>query len=81
MTGRVLEWGNSFGIRLRKSDLEDAGLTPGEEVTIRIERKLSRIDLSGVPAFSGGAPEDSQRHDDLLGEARSAARRLRGLGP
>jgi hypothetical protein len=73
--GRILEWGNSYGIRIRKADLDRAGLSPGEEATIRIVHSQGPIDLSGLPAWGSGHRDTSRRHDDVLGEARAAALR------
>ncbi len=39
--GKILNWGNSFGIRLDKSDAIEAGLTPNEDVEIEVKRKFS----------------------------------------
>jgi antitoxin component of MazEF toxin-antitoxin module len=68
---RILRWGNSYGIRIRKSDLERAGLRPGEEAIVRIETKTDQIDLSTLPRFRSGHTDTSARHDEILGEARS----------
>ena len=67
---RILKWGNSYGFRIRKSELKRLGLIPGSETVVRLERRPSPVDLSGLPKFKGGKPEDSLRHDDLVGEAR-----------
>lgn len=69
--GRILAWGNSFGIRIRKEDLERSGLTPGAEVKVRIAPPGGRVDLSHIRFLEGGQPTDSERHDVLLGEARA----------
>jgi hypothetical protein len=74
--GRILKWGNSYGIRLRRADLKKAGLTPGAEAIVRLPRRRERVDLSGLPTFEGGQPDDSLRHDEILAHARSRA--LRG---
>jgi len=71
--GRVLKWGNSYGFRIQKADLERLGLRPGEEALVRLERRTGTVDLSGLPTFKGGMPDDSLRHDELLGEARQKA--------
>lgn len=67
--GKVLEWGNSFGIRVKKSDLLEAGIAPGTEVVLHLARKPSKIDLSGFPFLRGGRPDDSEQHDRLFAEA------------
>jgi hypothetical protein len=63
--GKLLRWGNSFGIRLRRSDLEENGLREGDEISLEI-RKLPRdkIDLSGIRTFAGD-PDLSTRHDEI----------------
>jgi hypothetical protein len=67
---RILKWGNSYGFRIRKSELKRLGLIPGSEAVVRLERRPGPVDLSGLPTFKGGMPEDSLRHDELVGEAR-----------
>ena len=67
---RILKWGNSYGLRIQKADLKRLGLSPGEEVIVRFEGRSGPVDLSGLPRFKGGAPDDSLRHDELLGNAR-----------
>ena len=66
--GRVLRWGNSYGVRLSKADLERAGLKEGAKATVRL--RAGKIDLSHVTFYKGGRPDDSLRHDELLGEYR-----------
>ena len=75
--GRILRWGNSFGIRLRRAELKKVGLSPGSEAIVRMAKEHSRVDLSGLPAFNGGGPDDSVQHDELLARARVAAMRKR----
>ena len=75
--GRILRWGNSYGFRLRRAELKKVGLSPGSEAIVRMAKEHSRVDLSGLPAFKGGGPDDSVRHDELLGRARVAAMRKR----
>ena len=67
---RILKWGNSYGLRIRKADLKKLGLLPESEAVVRLERRRGRVDLSGLPTFRGGLPDDSLRHDELLGRAR-----------
>ncbi|OGS50926.1 MAG: hypothetical protein A3K65_03660 [Euryarchaeota archaeon RBG_16_68_12] len=74
---RLLKWGNSYGIRLKKADLKKAGLAPGSEAVVRLSKRKGRVDLSALPTFSGGGPDDSLRHDELLGRARGRALRER----
>jgi antitoxin component of MazEF toxin-antitoxin module len=67
--GRILEWGNSYGIRLRKADLERAGLGPGTEAVVRIQRKPGKVDVSHVRFIRSGHADTSERHDEVLGQA------------
>lgn len=64
-----------MGIRIRRKEAEALGLAPGAEVILRIESAPSRVDLSTLPSFAGGRPDDSTQHDKLLGKARSRSRR------
>ena len=77
--GRVLKWGNSYGIRIRRAELRRAGLVPGAEAVVRLVRRRGRVDLSDLPTFKGGEPDDALRHGELLGRARRHA--LRELRP
>jgi len=67
---RILKWGNSYGLRVRKADVKKLGLLPESEAVVRLEKQRGRVDLSGLPTFRGGLPDDSLRHDQLLGRAR-----------
>lgn len=67
--GRLLEWGNSYGIRIRAADVDELGLQPGQEVSVRLSPETDRVDVSDVPTFQGGRPDVSMRHDEILGEA------------
>lgn len=69
ITGRILDWGNSYGIRLKKADLERAGLKPGQEAAVRIEGNAAKIDLSHIRTYRSGRSDISERHDEYLGEA------------
>lgn len=39
--GKILEWGNSWGLRLSKPEAVAAGLQPNEEVEIEVKGKIS----------------------------------------
>lgn len=70
---RILKWGNSYGFRIRKAELKRLGLIPGSEAVVRLEKRRGPVDLSGLPIFKGGMPDDSLRHDELLGRDRLRA--------
>ncbi len=74
--GKILRWGNSYGIRIKKADLEREDLDLGEEVAVRIEKKGDKVDLSHFPTFSGGRSDVSERHDEYL--ARGLQEELEG---
>lgn len=73
--GRILKWGNSYGIRLRRAEFKRAGLSPGSEAVVRLVKKSERVDLSGLPTFKGGQLDDALRHDELLARARVRSQR------
>ena len=75
--GRILKWGNSFGIRIRKGELKRLRIRPGAEATVRVDLQGSEIDLSGLPTFRGGGRGDALRHDELLAKARARGLRRR----
>lgn len=82
--GKILEWGNSYGVRIRKADLQRSGLRPGETVSVRIERDGGRVDLSDLPTYAGGRPDVSRRHDEVLAAALAEdmeAGEAEGVGP
>lgn len=66
--GKILEWGNSYGIRIRKADLERSDLQPGDTVSVRIEGGDRPVDLSDLPTLAGGRSDVSRRHDEVLAE-------------
>jgi hypothetical protein len=78
--GRILEWGNSFGIRVKRAELERAGLGPGTEAIVRIQRKPGKIDLSRVRFFRSGHSDTSEKHDEVLGRALSERQRRTHAG-
>lgn len=70
VTGRILKWGNSFGVRIRKEDLERAGLVPGADAVVKISLQ-GKVDLSHIRFVGGGRADDSERHDALVAKARA----------
>ncbi len=57
MIAKILRWGNSYGIRLTKREVEEAGLHEGEEVVVDVKaRPGQRVDVSDVqPLFEHGS--------------------------
>jgi antitoxin component of MazEF toxin-antitoxin module len=66
VTGRLLRWGNSFGIRLSKADVERLHLAPGQPVRILVEEDLPALDPRDLPRFDLGG-DAADRHDELFG--------------
>lgn len=59
---KLVPWGASYGLRVRKKDVERLGLQPGSTFTIRIPDFSQPKDLSGLPAFPMGG-DLSTDHD------------------
>ncbi len=71
ISGRILRWGDSYGVRIRKQDLDRAGIQVGENVELRLGTpEENRVDLSGFPLIEDPDPDVSKEHDKHLGEAR-----------
>ena len=68
MIRKIKKWGNSFGVRLTKKELEEYGLKEGDEIKVRIEKVKPRkeIDLSEIPTFSETDEKASEHHDTYL---------------
>lgn len=61
---KVLRWGNSFGLRLRKEDVRALGLVPGTTLRIAFDHLGAAHDLRGLAAFDLGG-DLSLRHDGM----------------
>lgn len=68
---RILAWGNGYGIRLTKADLERLGLRPHDEAEVVVRGEPKGIDLSTLPVFHLGG-DASIRHDEIIGEGLDA---------
>lgn len=72
MDAEVKKWGNSYAIRLPKSEAERLGLKEGDHVEVEMRKTPKRrakkklIDLSGMPTFHDPDPLASERHDEYL---------------
>ena len=68
MITKIKRWGNSFGVRLTKKELEEYGLKEGDEVKIKIEKVKPKkeVDLSNIPTFSETDEKVSEHHDTYL---------------
>jgi len=59
---KLLRWGNSYGLRLRKAQVERLGLRLGFPVTIDVPDWTEPHDLSDFPTFDLGG-DLSTNHD------------------
>ena len=70
--GRVLEWGNSLGIRLNKAEALASGIQTNDEVEVEIRRKLSKgKDIFGILKDKGrkvNTEKALREIDELFGE-------------
>ncbi|HEV8360312.1 MAG TPA: hypothetical protein VGR28_07660 [Candidatus Thermoplasmatota archaeon] len=65
MIAKILRWGNSYGIRISKGDLERRGLREGEEVVIEIKAQPGKnVDLSHLRGFHLGG-DLADHHDEV----------------
>ncbi|MBW3583779.1 MAG: hypothetical protein KY455_11825 [Euryarchaeota archaeon] len=64
---RILRWGNSYGIRLTRDDLDALGMHPDDQVDIIVERCTPTVDWDHLPSLSLG-PDASTRHDQIIAE-------------
>lgn len=68
MIARVRRWGNGLALRVRKKDLEAAGIEEGElvRVTVTKTRRGGDLDLESLPTFRDRDSKASVRHDRYL---------------
>ena len=68
MRARVRRWGNGLALRIRKRDLEAAGVSEGNIVEVRISRLSASgtIDLEAMPMFQDSDRLASVNHDRYL---------------
>ncbi|MBS3133594.1 hypothetical protein J4470_05755 [Candidatus Woesearchaeota archaeon] len=67
--GKILEWGNSFGLRLNKADMVGAGLRADQEVEVEIKPKLTKVkDVFGIIKKKVGSEKELEEIDRLFQE-------------
>jgi len=67
--GKILEWGNSFGIRLNRAAALEAGLNRGEEVEIEVKRKITTgRNVFGTLKKAVNTDKALREIDELFGE-------------
>lgn len=55
--GKLLKWGNSYGIRVRKADVDRLGVTPGSTLAVDIHPK-GQGTVDDLPTWRLGATDD-----------------------
>lgn len=71
MKGKILEWGNSFGLRLNKADVIGAGLQADEEVEVELKRKITTgRDVFGTLEKKADTDKALRDIDELFGEKK-----------
>ena len=70
MRAKVRRWGNGWALRIRKSDLEAAGVSEGDIVEVRISRRSTSgtLDLEAMPTFHDPDRFASVHHDPYLSD-------------
>ncbi|MBI2137147.1 hypothetical protein HYU12_01365 [Candidatus Woesearchaeota archaeon] len=67
--GRILEWGNSFGLRLSKIDVADAGLHANQDVEVEITPKVTKVkDVFGTLKKKVNTAKALREIDRMFGE-------------
>jgi hypothetical protein len=67
LRAKLLRWGNSYGVRISKADVDQLGMHPGDDIDIEVLAKRGKVDLSFLRTLhDGGAGAD---HDRILDEA------------
>ncbi|MEK6985037.1 MAG: hypothetical protein AABX89_01470 [Candidatus Thermoplasmatota archaeon] len=68
---RIVAWGNGYGIRLTKGELERLGLRPRDEAEVIVRGERKGIDFSRL-RFLHLSGDAGARHDDIIGEGLDA---------
>ena len=68
---KIVPWGNGYGIRLSKTDLERLGLQPRDEAEVLVRGERTGVDLSKFHFLRLGG-DASIHHDDIIGEGLDA---------
>lgn len=67
--GRLLRWGNSYGLRLSRKDVERLHLRPDSTVEVNVDvTPGDKITVDQLPSFDLGG-DAADRHDELFARA------------
>lgn len=75
--GKILAWGNSYGVRITKQELQDAGLKPGQRVRLWIEDEAGQPKIPPSVKFRDPGFDATAEHDEYLAGKRSEELRRR----
>lgn len=70
----VIKWGNSFGLRLTRREVERLGIEAKREVLAELTPEPARANLDHIEALHLGR-DASEGHDEILAEGFVAHRR------
>lgn len=66
--GRLLRWGNSYGLRLSRREVERLRLRPDTEIEVKVDVSPGKkITVDQLPSFNLGG-DAADRHDELFAE-------------
>lgn len=65
--GKVLQWGNSYAIRLSKPQARQAGLRPGMEVDVHLRPPTRPYPVADLPTFRPLRPARDEQDDAASG--------------
>lgn len=67
--GKILNWGNSIGIRLNKEDIRGTELEPNDEVEVKISKKFTKgKDIFGKLKKTINTEKSLKEIDEIFGE-------------
>jgi hypothetical protein len=66
---RIRKWGNTFGIRISRREMQRLRVREGAEVTARVTTHPEPADVSRFPVFHGPDPHGSRDHDRVIAES------------
>lgn len=55
--GKLLRWGNSYGIRLRKADVDKLGIRPGDRIAADLQPPPGKT-VDDLPVWHLGGVDD-----------------------
>jgi hypothetical protein len=71
----LTKWGNGWGLRLTKKEVEKLGVKPGEPVEADLRSKPPRNPIDQLPSWNlGGRPLDDDELADAVLEAKRGRR-------